>query len=88
MGVSADTPKSHRKFKEKNSLPFTLLADTEKEMCLAYGVWGEKKFMGKKYMGISRTTFLIDPDGNIAHVFEKVKPKGHAEEVLSVLNQF
>jgi thioredoxin-dependent peroxiredoxin len=68
-------------------LPYTLLADTEKEVCEAYGVLKEKNMYGRKVMGIARTTFVIGPDGKIAHVFEKVTPDGHAEEVLVVLKE-
>jgi peroxiredoxin Q/BCP len=85
LGVSADTPKSHAKFKEKFNLPFTLLADTETEVCRMYGVWGLKKSFGKEYEGINRTTYLIDADGVIVKVFEKVTPADHSEEVLATL---
>ena len=71
LGVSPDTPKSHLKFKNKYELPFTLLADTDHEVCDLYEVWGRKKFMGREYDGVFRTTFLIDPQGNIKNVFEK-----------------
>lgn len=86
LGVSVDDPKSHAKFREKYDLPFTLLADTEKKVVKDYGVWVEKINYGKKYWGTARTTFLIDADGNILHVFEHVKPDDHAEEVLSKLS--
>lgn len=82
LGVSADAVKKHAKFVGKYELPFTLLADDEKSVVNLYGVWAEKKFMGRKYMGILRTTFLISPEGKIAKVYEDVKPDGHAEEVL------
>jgi len=85
LGVSADPPEKQRKFKEKYDLPFTLLADTEKQVCDSYGVIQEKNMYGKKVMGIERTTFLIDPHGKIKHIFQKVKPEGHAEEVLKAL---
>ena len=85
FGVSTDSPKSHGKFVEKYQLPFTLLADTEKTMVEAYGVWGKKKFMGREYLGTNRMSFLIDPEGKIAKVYEKVKPETHAEEVLADL---
>jgi thioredoxin-dependent peroxiredoxin len=85
FGVSADSVKSHEKFRRKQELPYHLLADPDHAVCEAYGVWGEKKFMGKSYMGISRTTFLIDAQGKIARVFEGVKPDGHAEEVAEAL---
>lgn len=84
-GVSADSVESHKKFAESYNLRFPLLADTEKKAIAAYGVWQEKNMMGRKYMGIVRSSFLIDPEGNIAKVYEKVKPELHAEEVLSDL---
>ena len=83
FGVSADSVKSHKKFVEKYKLPFTLLSDESKDMITAYGVWGRKKFMGKEYDGIFRTSFLIAPDGTIAKVYENVKPEIHASEVLA-----
>ena len=82
LGVSPDTPKSHAKFKEKYSLPFSLLADDEHKICDLYGVWGPKKFMGRGYEGVMRTTFLIDSNGRIAKVFENVRPAEHSAEVL------
>ena len=82
LGVSPDSEASHKKFATKYDLPFTLLADPNKEIAEAYGVWGEKKFMGRTYMGVHRTTFLIDEKGKIKKVFEKVKPEDHASEVL------
>ena len=85
LGVSPDSPKSHLKFKEKYSLPFPLLADDGHALCDLYGVWGEKKFMGRRYMGVLRTTFLIDPDGKIKQVFENVKPAEHSTELLSAI---
>lgn len=85
VGVSTDSVESHKKFAEKQNLPFTLLADTEKEMVAAYGVYGPKQFMGKSYEGVSRSSYLISPDGNIAKVYEKVKPKEHPAEVLGDL---
>lgn len=85
LGVSADPVKSHDKFVEKYKLPFTLLADEDRKIVEAYGVWGQKSFMGRKYMGIHRVTFLIDPDGNLQKVWPTVKPEEHAEEVLAVL---
>lgn len=85
LGISADPPIAQKKFKEKYDLPFTLLADTDKTVCNAYGVIKEKNMYGKKVMGIERTTFLIGPDGKIRHIFHKVKPEGHAEEVLKNL---
>ena len=82
LGVSPDKEASHQKFITKYNLPFTLLADTDKAIAEAYGVWGEKKFMGRTYMGVHRTTFLIDEKGKIKKIFEKVKPEDHASEVL------
>lgn len=87
LGVSPDTPASHAKFKKKYNLPFTLLADVDHAVAELYGVWGLKKFMGKEYLGVMRTTFLIGPDGKILKVFEGVKPDGHSAEVLSALIQ-
>jgi len=85
LGVSPDAPKSHVKFKSKYNLPFPLLADVDHAVCSAYGVWGRKKYMGREYDGVFRTTFLVGPDGTIRKVFEGVKPAGHAAEVLSAL---
>jgi len=85
LGISPDTSGAQRKFADKESLPFTLLADADKKVAIAYGVLKEKNMYGKKVMGIARTTFIIGPDGKIEHVFEKVKPDGHAEEVLEYL---
>jgi thioredoxin-dependent peroxiredoxin len=85
LGISADTVDSHAKFKKKYELPYTLLADTEHKVSDAYGVWGPKTIFGVKYDGISRTTFVIDEDGRIARVFEKVKSAGHGDEVAEVL---
>jgi thioredoxin-dependent peroxiredoxin len=82
LGVSPDSEASHKKFETKYKLPFTLLADTDRSIAEAYGVWGEKKFMGRTYMGVNRTTFLIDEKGKIKKIFEKVKPEDHASEVL------
>ena len=82
LGVSADAVKKHAKFVGKYELPFTLLADEEKKVVELYGVWAKKKFMGREYMGILRTSFLIAPDGKIAKVYENVKPAEHALEVL------
>jgi peroxiredoxin Q/BCP len=87
LGVSPDSGASHQKFKTKYSLPFPLLADEEHAVAEAYGAWGEKSMYGRKYQGILRTTFLIGKDGRIARVFAKVKPKGHAAEVLAALNE-
>lgn len=85
VGISPDPVKAQAKFKTKYGLPYALLADTEHTVAEAYGVWKEKSMYGKKYMGIERTTFLIGADGRIRKVFEKVKPAGHAEEVLAYL---
>jgi peroxiredoxin Q/BCP len=85
LGVSPDTTKSHAKFKAKYQLPFPLLADTDHQVCLAYDVWGRKKFMGKEYDGVFRTTFVIDGEGTIVKVFENVKPDGHSGQVLEAL---
>jgi len=85
LGVSPDPVKSHDKFVEKFKLPFTLLADTDKKIVEAYGVWGEKTFMGRKYMGTFRVTFLIGPDGVIKQIWPTVKPDEHAAEVLAAL---
>jgi len=85
LGVSVDPVKSHDKFVRKFDLPFTLLADEDKKIVEAYGVWGQKSFMGRKYMGIHRVTFLIGPDGMIRKIWPKVKPEEHAEEVLAAL---
>jgi peroxiredoxin Q/BCP len=85
MGVSADSESKHQKFIDKFSLPFILLADTEKEVVRKYGVWGKKKFMGREYLGINRMSFLIDPKGKIAKVYREVKPAEHAKEVLEDL---
>jgi len=85
LGVSIDDEKSHQKFINKHSLPFTLLADTDKSIVEAYGVWGEKNMYGKKYMGTNRTTFIIDEDGNIAHVISKVDSKAPTAQVLDLL---
>ena len=82
LGVSPDKETAHKKFETKYQLPFTLLADTDHSIAEAYGVWGEKKFMGRTYMGVHRTTFLIDEKGKIKKIFEKVKPEDHASEVL------
>lgn len=82
IGVSVDSVKKHKKFEEKYELPFSLIADEDKKIVEAYGVWGEKKFMGKTYMGITRTTFLIDEDGKIKSIIGKPDTKNHAAEVL------
>jgi peroxiredoxin Q/BCP len=85
LGVSPDSEKSHVKFKEKFDLPFTLLADTDHVVAEAYGVWGLKKYMGREYMGVERSTFVIGADGVVTKVFEKVKPATHADDVLAAL---
>ena len=82
LGVSVDSEASHQKFTAKYKLPFTLLADPDHAIADAYGVYGEKKFMGRTYMGVKRVTFLIDEKGKIKKVYEKVKPEEHAREVL------
>jgi peroxiredoxin Q/BCP len=87
LGISPDTSKAQKKFEEKFSLPFTLLADADKEVCNQYGMIVEKNMYGKKVKGVARTTFIIGPDGKIKHVFRKVKPEGHAEEVLAYLKE-
>jgi peroxiredoxin Q/BCP len=83
VGVSPDSPKSHEKFKAKYGLDFALASDETKDMLQAYGVWTEKSMYGRKYMGVERTTFLIDAKGRIAKIWRKVKVPGHAEEVLA-----
>lgn len=82
VGVSADTEKSHKKFADKYELPFSLIADTEKEILQAYDAWGEKSMYGKKYMGILRKTYVIDEKGNIEKIFDKVDTKNHTEQIL------
>ena len=85
LGVSPDSVARHVKFKEKYNLPFTLLADPEHVLAERYGVWGEKKYMGRSNMGVSRTTFVIGADGAVVKVFENVKPATHADDVLAAL---
>ena len=85
LGVSPDSQKSHQKFRDKYELPFTLLSDEDKTVLEKYGVWQEKKMYGKSYMGVVRTTYVIDEDGKILKVFPKVKVDGHTEEVLKVI---
>jgi peroxiredoxin Q/BCP len=85
LGISPDTPAAQAKFKAKYNLPFTLLCDVDKAAAQAYDVYKEKNMYGKKVMGVARTTFLIGADGKIEKIFEKVKPEGHAEEVLCAL---
>lgn len=87
LGISADTVGSHKKFSEKYDLPFTLLSDDKKEVVEKYGVWKEKSMYGRKYMGIERTTFVIDEEGKIKNVFPKVKVAGHVEEVMKALGE-
>ena len=88
LGISVDSVESHKEFAGKLKLPFPLLADGQKKVVQAYGVWGEQQFMGKTYLGISRTSFLIDPKGTIAKIYPKVKPEEHTEEILKDLTQF
>lgn len=85
LGISPDTPQAQKKFKQKFDLPFTLLSDTDRKVAKLFDVIKEKNMYGKKVMGIERTTFLIGPDGKLAHIFPKVKAEGHAEEVLAAL---
>ncbi len=87
IGVSPDSAKSHDKFIEKYDLNFTLIADEDKKVCEKYDVWKEKSMYGRKYMGVVRTTYLIDPKGKIVHTWPKVKVKGHVDDVLDVLGQ-
>jgi thioredoxin-dependent peroxiredoxin len=87
LGVSTDSEKSHQKFISKFSLPFDLLADTDKKIVEDYGVWGEKSMYGRKYMGTNRKTFLIDGDGKIVKIFDKVKVDQHADEVLEAFGE-
>ena len=85
FGVSPDTVAKHVKFSDKFGFKYPLLADTEKEVINKYGIWGEKKFMGKKFMGVHRTTFIIDAEGTISHIIEKVKTSTHGEDLLELL---
>lgn len=87
LGVSIDSVASHKKFEAKYKLPFTLLADEEKKVVNKYGVWAEKSMYGRKYMGTLRNSYLIDPQGKIAKIYEKVKPAEHAEQVLADLKE-
>ncbi|TLX83074.1 MAG: thioredoxin-dependent thiol peroxidase [Thaumarchaeota archaeon] len=82
VGISPDDEQSHKKFGEKMKVPFILLSDTKTEVAKKFGVWGKKQFMGREYMGVNRSTFLVNEKGKIFKVFEKVKPSGHAQEVL------
>lgn len=86
IGVSADSEKKHENFSDKYQLTFPLVADTEREVIESYGVWGPKKFMGREFDGIHRTTFIIDEKGKVEHVIDKVKTKTHAEQIKEVLN--
>ncbi len=85
IGISPDSVASHAKFSDKFELPFTLLSDPEHKVCEAFGVWGAKKMFGREYDGVFRTTFVIDPEGVIKHVFKNVKPADHSQEVLEVV---
>ncbi len=85
LGISADPPAKQKKFQEKYQLPYTLLADTDKKICHAFGVIKDKTMYGRIFKGISRMTFVIGPDGKIRHIFDKVKAEGHADEVLAWL---
>ena len=85
IGVSPDPVQSHQKFKSKHELPFLLLADPEHKLAEAYGVWGEKKYMGRTYTGINRSTFVIDPEGKVAKAMVGIKPAGHAAQILDQL---
>ena len=85
LGVSADTPQTQKKFQTKYDLPYTLLSDSDKKVCSAFGVIKDKNMYGKMVKGIARPTFIVGPDGKIAHIFNNVKPEGHAEAVLAVL---
>ncbi|MDH7568142.1 MAG: thioredoxin-dependent thiol peroxidase [Armatimonadota bacterium] len=85
LGVSPDSERSHRNFAEKHSLPFPLLSDPEARVCEAYGVWQEKSMYGKTYKGVERSTFIIDEEGKITHVWRRVKVAGHGDEVLAAL---
>ncbi|MDD3966857.1 MAG: thioredoxin-dependent thiol peroxidase [Candidatus Neomarinimicrobiota bacterium] len=82
VGISADSPESHRRFAKKHDLPFILLSDPEKETLEAYGAWGEKSMYGKRYMGVIRKTFLIDKNGRILKIYPKVRVEGHSEDIL------
>lgn len=84
-GVSPQDARSHRRFRERHGLSFPLLVDTDHAAAEAYGAWGERSFLGKRFAGIARTTFLIDPEGRVVRTWEKVRPDGHAAEVLAVL---
>jgi len=85
VGISTDDVESHKKFVDKMNIPYILLSDPEADVCKKFGVWGKKQFMGKEYMGVQRSTFLVDEKGKIFKAYPSVKPKGHADEVLQVL---
>ena len=87
LGISKDSPAAQKKFRDKYSLPYTLLADEDKKLCEAFGVLKEKNMYGRTTLGIERTSFLIDEQGHVKKIFPKVKPEGHAEEVLAALKQ-
>lgn len=87
IGVSADEPKKHQRFIEKNKLPYHLVADVDRAVVKMYGVWGEKKFMGRTFDGIKRTTFVINESGKIEAIFEKVKSRSHTQQILDGLNK-
>lgn len=87
VGVSPDSERSHQNFCSKHELNFTLIADTEKKMCEAYGVWVEKSMYGRKYMGVKRTTFLLDEQGRITHIFDKVKTADHYRQIINELDK-
>ncbi len=86
LGVSPDSAQSHETFRDKYGLPFTLLADEDHSVAESYGVWGEREMAGRKYMGVERSTFVIDADGNVAKVMRRVKPDTHADDVLAALS--
>jgi thioredoxin-dependent peroxiredoxin len=88
IGISPDSLKSHTNFRQKNELSINLLSDTEKEVLETYGVWQKKKMYGREYMGVVRSTYLIDPEGKIAYVWPKVKVAGHADSVMEKLSEF
>jgi peroxiredoxin Q/BCP len=85
VGISPDDEKSHQKFRDKMGMPYPLVADTDNEVSKKYGVYGLKSFMGREYMGVNRSTFLVDRQGKIVKIFKKVKPAGHSQEVLDAL---
>jgi len=87
IGISPDTEKSHQKFQQKYELPFILLSDPDHAVCEKYGVWGLKKNFGREYEGVYRTTFIIDPQGEIKRVFKNVKPSDHSQEVLEAMQE-